>query len=101
MKGSSWSNPTSSTTATTNTASHLAPFSIDSIKVDLTPGADKPLWPLSSYGPGKFEPILVGGLDESSEELRVKAVLALQAGNLNQYVSNRMQAILKILINFC
>ena len=38
---------------------------------DLTLGQEKPLWPLTSYGPVKCQPMLIGGLDESFEELRV------------------------------
>lgn len=56
---------------------------------DLNPGTDKPLWPLSSYAPAKHEPLLISGLDESPEELRVKAVTALKNGNINEYVSLR------------
>jgi len=55
------------------------------MKSDLS--SDKPLWPLSCYGPAKFEPNIISGLDESMEELRVRAALALIAGNSNEYVS--------------
>ena len=55
---------------------------------DLTTQVDKPLWPLSSYGPAKCEPNLLSGLDESPEELRVRAVTALRAGNGNEYVGH-------------
>jgi nucleoporin NUP42 len=54
---------------------------------DLTPQSDKPLWPLSSYGAAKHEPTLLKDLDESPEELRVRAVVAIQAGNINEYVN--------------
>ena len=54
---------------------------------DLTPNKEKPLWPLSSYGPSKHEPLLLSGLDESPEDLRVKAFTALKAGNSSEYVS--------------
>jgi nucleoporin NUP42 len=57
---------------------------------DLTPQSDKPLWPLSSYGAAKHEPALLKDLDESPEELRVRAVAANQAGNINEYVSSLM-----------
>jgi nucleoporin NUP42 len=57
------------------------------IAQDLTPNKEKPLWPLSSYAPSKHEPLLLPGLDESPEELRVKAFTALKAGNINEYVS--------------
>lgn len=63
---------------------------VESIARDLTAGQDKPLWPLSSYGASKSEPCVITGLDESAEELRVKAMQALQANNLVEYVSNRI-----------
>jgi nucleoporin NUP42 len=53
---------------------------------DLTPGQEKPMWPLTSYGPGKFQPLLVGGLDESFEELRLRAVTAIKSGITDEYV---------------
>lgn len=55
---------------------------------DLTPQTDKPLWPLSSYGAAKHEPTLLKDLDESPEELRVRAATAIRAGNVNEYVSD-------------
>lgn len=64
----------------------------DSLKSDLT--SDKPLWPLSTFGPAKYEPNLVSNFDESMEELRLRAVIALKAGNVNEYVellSNDLQ----------
>ena len=45
------------------------------------------MWPLSSYAPSKHEPLLIPGLDESPEELRVKAATAVVSGNINAYVS--------------
>ncbi|KAF7336061.1 Kinase-like protein [Mycena sanguinolenta] len=59
----------------------------ESIVNDFTTGKGKPLWPLASYGPAKFEPTLLSGLDESPEELRVKAEAAMKAGNLNEYLT--------------
>lgn len=53
---------------------------------DLTPKQEKPLWPLTSYAPGKSQPVLIGGIDESFEELRVRAVTALKSGTINEYV---------------
>jgi hypothetical protein len=50
--------------------------------------AEKPLWPLSSYGVGKYEPSFLSGLDISPEELRVRAVEALKEGKGAEYVSN-------------
>ena len=62
-------------------------YSATSISNDLTPHIDKPIWPLSSYAPAKHEPLLITGLDESPEELRVKAAAAVASGNINAYVS--------------
>lgn len=55
---------------------------------DLTPQKDKPLWPLSVYAPAKGEPSLLTELDESPEELRIKAHLALKNGSMNEYVGD-------------
>ncbi|KAK0243410.1 hypothetical protein EDD85DRAFT_762054, partial [Armillaria nabsnona] len=63
----------------------------ESITKDLTANVDKPLWPLSSFGPAKHEPLLIKGLDESPEELRVQAFKALSSGNVNQYVQYESQ----------
>ncbi|TFK29045.1 hypothetical protein FA15DRAFT_633053 [Coprinopsis marcescibilis] len=62
-------------------------FTAETIKDDLTPSKDKPLWPLSSYGPAKHEPVVIAGLDESPEELRVKAAAAKAANNPSEYVT--------------
>jgi len=59
----------------------------ESLTNDVTLSKEKPLWPLSSYGAAKHEKVLVGGLDESPEELRVKAVAAVKDGTINDYVS--------------
>ena len=48
--------------------------------------ADKPSWPLSTYGPAKGEKNLLPPLDESPEELRFKAVTATRNGNISEYV---------------
>jgi nucleoporin NUP42 len=53
---------------------------------DFDAKADKPLWPLSSYGPAKNEKNLLPPLDESPEELRFRAVTAIRNGNINEYV---------------
>ena len=45
------------------------------------------MWPLSSFGPAKHQPNLVGPLDDSPEELRVKAAQAAKAGTTQDYVS--------------
>ncbi|KAF8637015.1 hypothetical protein AX17_003100, partial [Amanita inopinata Kibby_2008] len=63
------------------------PFSVDSMTRDLTAQMEKPLWPLSSYGPAKNEPNLLSGLDESFEELRVRAASALRSSNANEYMT--------------
>lgn len=57
-----------------------------SIASDLNTKGEQPLWPLTCYGPFKHEATLIGGLDESPEELRVKAVAALASKNVNEYV---------------
>ena len=53
----------------------------------VSPAGDKPLWPLTSFGPGKHEPNVTGALDESFEELRWKAVQAKLNNTINDYVS--------------
>ena len=58
----------------------------EGIARDFTSGQDKPLWPLSSYGPAKGEPSIIEKLDESAEELRWKFVSAMRAGNIAPYV---------------
>jgi len=70
-----------------------------SIANDLTFGApgEKPLWPLSSYGPFKLEPTLIGGLDVSSEELRFKAFTAQKAGNVQEYVCGNNEYFMRTL----
>ena len=45
------------------------------------------MWPLSSFGPAKMQPTLIGGLDDSPEEMRVKAAQAARAGTTQDYVS--------------
>jgi nucleoporin NUP42 len=56
------------------------------MKNDMTTGKERPTWPLASYAPAKYEPTLLVGLDESPEELRLKATTAMKGGNLNEYV---------------
>ncbi|KAF8634628.1 hypothetical protein AX15_000805 [Amanita polypyramis BW_CC] len=63
------------------------PFSTESMAKDLTAQMDKPLWPLSSYGPAKGEPNVLAGLDISPDELRVQATSALRGGNVNEYIT--------------
>jgi hypothetical protein len=65
---------------------NLPSISSDSILKDLTADMDKPMWPLSSYGPARNEPVLIPNLDESPEELRVKAFTAIQSGTPDAYV---------------
>lgn len=64
----------------------LIPYSVEMMTNDFSPDNDKPLWPLTSYGPAKYVPTLIGGLDESPEELRVRAAQALKAGTIATYV---------------
>ena len=65
---------------------HSSPSRVESIKRDVTEGMEKPIWPFSSYGPAKYEPNLVVGLDVSPDELRAKYWEAMTQGNLNYYV---------------
>lgn len=55
---------------------------MEAILSDLTP-SDQPIWLLSSY---TAHPIRFEGLEESTEELRVKYAIAVKAGTLNDYV---------------
>lgn len=48
---------------------------------------ERPVFPLSCYGPAKEEPNLIIEQDESSEELRMKFIQANASGNPQQYVS--------------
>ncbi|KAL0581487.1 hypothetical protein V5O48_000530 [Marasmius crinis-equi] len=85
---------TSSNTNTTNTNTNTTTlFTVDSIRNDLTPHNDKPLWPLSSYGAAKYETNLISGLDESFEEMRWKAASAMSGGNINQYTQYEAERI--------
>ena len=56
------------------------------MKKDFGPNGEKPLWPLSVYGPAKHEPNLSPSLDESPEELRIRAVQAKAANTIPDYV---------------
>lgn len=62
--------------------------SMETMTKDFTPGQEKPNWPLTSYGPAKHQPVLISGFEESFEELRARAVTALKAGNIDEYVSH-------------
>jgi len=56
----------------------------ESISSDLV---EKPMWVLSSYGPGKNPPVqLIDGKDVSFEEARVLAYHCQAEGNLASYV---------------
>ena len=59
-------------------------FSAESINRDLD--TEKPIWPLSSFGPAKMQPNLIAGLDESPEEMRVRAAQVARAGTMQEYV---------------
>ncbi|KZS91362.1 hypothetical protein SISNIDRAFT_487682 [Sistotremastrum niveocremeum HHB9708] len=63
------------------------------ITKDLTPFSEKPLWPLSSYGPSKSTKTLIGGLDESQEEMRYNATQAVASGNIEAYKQYEAQKI--------
>ncbi|KAG8690526.1 hypothetical protein FRC11_010941 [Ceratobasidium sp. 423] len=69
-------------------------FDADSLRKDLTQGIDRPLYPLSSYGPGKCVPCIIDGLDQSPEELRVAAWTATrEAGGIEAYKAHEKQLI--------
>ncbi|KAF5322519.1 hypothetical protein D9619_000184 [Psilocybe cf. subviscida] len=78
---SSWARPAGGTSSTPATKL----FTVQSIESDMNLTVDKPSWPLSSYAPAKYEPMLVAGLDQSFEELRVNAAKALKEGKINEY----------------
>lgn len=64
-------------------ASYL-PATIDSVSIDI---AEKPIWILSSYGPGKNPPCqLIDGRDISFEEARMMAYQSQAEGNPAAYV---------------
>lgn len=74
-------------------------LSRDGIKADLTTGenGEKPIWPLSCYGPGKDAPrqLIEGECEQSPEEVRLQYYLARASGNqadLQQYVSFYLHA---------
>lgn len=56
---------------------------------DLTRGEERPQWPLSTYGPAKYEPTYIIGIDMSPEEMRVRAYEAKAQNRLNEYVRTR------------
>ncbi|KAI6135233.1 hypothetical protein EDD17DRAFT_1546695 [Pisolithus thermaeus] len=68
-------------------------FTTETLTNDVTPLKEKPLWPLSSYGTAKHEKTLISGLDESPEELRVRAVAAVKAGTINDYMKYEAEKI--------
>ncbi|KAH7887311.1 hypothetical protein F5I97DRAFT_816387 [Phlebopus sp. FC_14] len=76
--------------ASTNTNKVAFPYTTETLENDVTPMKEKPLWPLSSYGASKFEPVLVGGLDESPEELRLKAATAIKEGRVHEYMKHEL-----------
>ncbi|KAI0068479.1 hypothetical protein BV25DRAFT_1833732 [Artomyces pyxidatus] len=78
---------TSSSWTPASTASQKTiPYSLETMTKDFDNAYDKPLWPLSTYGPAKHEPNLLPPLDESFEELRLKAVTAAKSGTINEYI---------------
>ena len=62
----------------------LRESSIETLTRDLD--SEKPVWPLSCFGPAKLQPTLIANLDESPEELRVKAAEAARNGTIQEYV---------------
>ncbi|KAN0126678.1 hypothetical protein V8E52_000318 [Russula decolorans] len=68
------------------------PYSLETMTKDFDFKADKPSWPLSSYGPAKHEKNLLPPLDESPEEFRIKAVTAMRNGNISEYLQHEQNA---------
>ncbi|KAF2481553.1 hypothetical protein BDY17DRAFT_301522 [Neohortaea acidophila] len=70
-------------------------LSVEGIKSDLTPGDERPSWPLSAYGPGKDAPrqLLEGALEQSPEELRVQYYLVAATGAAEQYQLTETEAL--------
>jgi len=64
----------------------MSGVSLETMTKDFDVKADKPSWLLSSYGPAKSEKNLLPPLDESPEELRLKAVTATRNGTIDEYV---------------
>lgn len=54
------------------------------MREDLGPN-NRPIWKTSSYGPAKYEPNLLTGLDVSPEEMRLRAYDALKEGRITEY----------------
>ncbi|KAH9179516.1 hypothetical protein EDB89DRAFT_487753 [Lactarius sanguifluus] len=69
------------------------PFSLETMTRDFDLRSDKPSWSLSSYGPAKNEKNILPPLDESPEELRLKAVTAMRNGNINEYLQYEQNAL--------
>jgi hypothetical protein len=83
------------------TAKNPSPHSPDSIFTDLT--TEKPLYPLSSYGPGKSTPCIISNQDESPEELRVRAWRAKNGGGINMagymdYERGKIESVGKVIM---
>ncbi|KAI0303905.1 hypothetical protein BC826DRAFT_980308 [Russula brevipes] len=68
------------------------PYSLETMAKDFDVKADRPSWPLSSYGPAKHEQNLLPPLDESPDELRFKAVTAIRNGTINEYLQYEQNA---------
>ncbi|KAG6899987.1 hypothetical protein C0993_004606 [Termitomyces sp. T159_Od127] len=74
----------------------------ESLANDLTPQKDKPLWPLSTFGPAKHEPNLLAGLDTSPEELRYQALVSKREGKLELYnARNNLNQAYQTALNQC
>ncbi|WPH04284.1 Hypothetical protein R9X50_00717300 [Acrodontium crateriforme] len=79
-------------------------LSKEGIRADLTTGGDsgdRPIWPLSSYGPGKNAPrqLIEGECEQSMEEVRLQYYIAQASGNpadLQSYEQNERAAAEKV-----
>jgi nucleoporin NUP42 len=52
---------------------------------------DRPIWPMSCYGPGTDAPrqLIEGDVEQSPEEMRVRAYLMVAQGEQQQIVRTR------------
>jgi nucleoporin NUP42 len=67
------------------------------IQNDLT--NDRPLWPLGCYGPGTErapKQLIEGELEQSPEEVRIRAYMMLAQGQQEQIVGGNFQTLITI-----
>jgi nucleoporin NUP42 len=64
-------------------------YRLDTRVVDADLSVERPIWPLSAYGPGVNAPrqLIEGDVEISPEEMRLQAYLLKSQGNEGQIVS--------------